>query len=547
MTPAKNEHIAPGAWFYVIKARPRLTLKESVGKNGVIVIAHWYDPNARGGKGAPKTKSTGIPIRYPDGSRAGQVNQSLEQQVIKLAQQWHADLLAGNDPGATKVEHRKESEDEERAARTIREGFALYTGPAGRYPPGSSARSDIVRAGDDCVAALGEASTWAGVVSMSAAETIWRYVQKRFAAENANERPGVAEPKRQSKTRRITAPRTRQSDGSVWARRCVQHFFSCANWLETRGKIPTGVCQRPDSWQAEFRVDWGRLTGRDLDAAEEQEGLRHTPEEAKRILVRLNDPQVDPRIRLHIMCGGDSLRAGQVTRSMRSDLDLSPVGEFGLGRLRVRGRGKKKGSVIDIDPALRAQIEYELNAGYLRDCEAAYQSSGADKISDYALFAQGRFVGGAIPVRPNRKYLKPASDRGMLEWFHELEALAGIEHQDGRAWYGLRRLWADLGEENLQTKRAKEVLSSHARGSRMSEQVYQSKEDERAIREASRGRTAIREALTSGRISDATALRGAVAQSLAVAEPELLRRVLEVLGVPDPTRRNDEEEASAQD
>src|SRR5690606_6640844 len=111
----------------------------------------------------------------------------------------------------------------------------------------------------------------------------------------------------------------------------------------------------------------------------------------------------------------------------------------------------------------------------------------------------------------------------------------------------LRRLWADLGEENLQTKRAKEVLSSHARGSRMSEQVYQSKEDERAIREASRGRTAIREALTSGRISNATALRGAVAQSLAVAEPELLRRVLEVLGVPDPTRANDEEEASAQD
>lgn len=75
-------------------------------------------------------------------------------------------------------------------------------------------------------------------------------------------------------------------------------------------------------------------------------------------------------------------------------------------------------------------------------------------------------------------------------------------------------------KENLQTKRAKEVLSSHARGSRMSEQVNQSKENERAIREASRGRTAIREALTSGRISDPTALRGAVAQSRAVAEPD---------------------------
>lgn len=167
--------------------------------------------------------------------------------------------------------------------------------------------------------------------------------------------------------------------------------------------------------------------------------------------------------------------------------------------------------------------------------------------SDYALFAQGRFVRGAIPVRPNRKYLEPASNRGMLEWFHTLEALAGVEHQDGRAWYGLRRLWADLGEENLQTKRAKEVLSSHARGSRMSEQVYQSKEDERAIREASRGRTAIREALTSGRISDATALRGVVAQTLADAGPDMLRRILEVLGVPDPTRQGNEEETNAPD
>jgi hypothetical protein len=135
----------------------------------------------------------------------------------------------------------------------------------------------------------------------------------------------------------------------------------------------------------------------------------------------------------------------------------------------------------------------------------------------------------------------------MLEWFHELEALAGVNHQDGRGWYGLRRLWADLGEEHLQTRRAKEVLSSHARGSRVSEQVYHSKEDERAIREASRGRAAIREALSTGRISDATALRGLVAQTLAVAEPELLRRALEVLGVPDPTRSGTEEDENAQD
>lgn len=143
---------------------------------------------------------------------------------------------------------------------------------------------------------------------------------------------------------------------------------------------------------------------------------------------------------------------------------------------------------------------------------------------------------GAVPVRANRKYLKPASNRGLLEWFHEFEDLAGVKHQEGRGWYGLRRLWSDLGEEHLKTKRAKEVLSSHARGSRVSEQVYQSKQDEQAIREASRGRAAIREALVDGRVSDATALRGAAAQALTAAGPDLLRQVLELLGVADPTR-----------
>jgi hypothetical protein len=220
---------------------------------------------------------------------------------------------------------------------------------------------------------------------------------------------------------------------------------------------------------------------------------------------------------------------------MRTDLDLRAVGEFALGRLRVRGRGKKKGSVIDIDSALRAQIDYEITAGYLRECERAYQGEGPDSISDYALFAQGRLVRGAVPVRPNGKYLSPLSKRGMLDFFHALEQFAGVDHVPGRGWYGLRRLWTDLGEEYLKSKRAKEMLSSHARGSRMSEQVYQSKEDELAIREAARGRAAIREALVTGQISDATALRIAVSQALQAADPTTLRRVLDVLGEPDPT------------
>ncbi|HWV58230.1 MAG TPA: hypothetical protein VNZ57_12325 [Longimicrobiales bacterium] len=276
-----------------------------------------------------------------------------------------------------------------------------------------------------------------------------------------------------------------------------------------------------------------RLTGRDLDVAAEEEGERHTPEEAQRILAALDHPDVDPRIRLLILAGGDALRGGQVVRCMRSDLSLASVGEFGLGRLKVRGRGKKRGSVIDVDPVLRARLDYEMQAGYLRECEAAYVRG---EIDDYALCAQGRLVGGAVPVRQNGRYLKWASDRGLLEWFCELEEIAGVEHVPGRGWYGLRRLWTDLAATHLESPRAMEILASHARGSRISETVYRSKEDELAIREASRGRAAIREALASGKVSEETALRSAVARAMSTAEPDTLRRVLALLAEADPTR-----------
>jgi len=173
-----------------------------------------------------------------------------------------------------------------------------------------------------------------------------------------------------------------------------------------------------------------------------------------------------------------------------------------------------------------------MQAGYLRECEAAYVRG---EIDDYALCAQGRLVGGAVPVRQNGRYLKWASDRGLLEWFCELEEIAGVEHVPGRGWYGLRRLWTDLAATHLESPRAMEILASHARGSRISETVYRSKEDELAIREASRGRAAIREALASGKVSEETALRSAVARAMSTAEPDTLRRVLALLGKVDPT------------
>jgi hypothetical protein len=528
-----------GQWKFVIAVKPRLTMYEAVGKNGAMVWGRWFDPT-RGKAGAPVTKTTGISIRFPDGHRrAGQIWPARENGVRQLAQAWHEDLLCGRPPG-TAPAVRRQSEEDEIAERTIREGFRIYLDlEKGRYPtPNDPSRGDVARAGDDVIAALGEEAKWAELVPIEAAQAIWRYIQRRFQEANESERAKPAN-KRRNKTRKDHGADI-VTDGAPWAKRTCQHFFACAKWLASRGYLPIGACDRPDDWMAEFKRDWRKLTGRDLDA--EREGARFTTQEAGKLLDAITDDRVDPRLRINICLGGDSLRAGQVRQSMRSHLDLGAVGEFGLGRLRVPGMGRKKGSVVDLDPLVREQLDYEMEAGYLRDLETAYR---AGTIKDYAVMPQGRFVNGVTPVRPNRRYLKPISKRTLLDFFHELEATAGVTHQPGRGWYGLRRLWTDLGEEHVKSSRGREILSGHARGSKVPEQVYRSKQDEAAIREAARGRAMIREALRNGSVSDTTALRAEAVRVInGTPDLDLLRAALEVLGAADPTT-NDQNKGDA--
>lgn len=525
---------ALGEWRYQIQARPRLTMVEVVGKTGVVVWARWFDPKA-GANGAPKTKSTGKSVRFPEGHRrAGDVSPAREQEVMQLATVWHADLVAGREPGqAGRTETERAEKAAEQALVTIAAGFGEFMDlSTGQYPKvDDPQRSDVLRSVGDITEALGADTTWESLNSQAAAQAIWRHVHARFAAAArlAAEPSGNGKPSKANRHRK--GKKGVASDGATWAKRTVQVFFAAAEWLRTRDLIPKDACLRPSGWQKAFRTDWRKLTGRDLD--DETEGPRHTPEEAGRLLDALFDDLIDPRLRINILFGGDSLRAGQVRRSMRSDLDLGPCGEYGLGRLRVKGRGKKRGSVVDLDTTVRDAIDREMSIGYLRECETAYQ---AGRIPDYALMPQGRFVGGCTPVRANRRYLQPVAKRSMLDWFHALEEVAEVEHVDGRGWYGLRRLWSDLTPDHVRSSRGREVMGGWARGSKVADKVYRTKEDEEAIREAARGRSAIREALRDGSVSEVSALRTAAIQALGTTtDPEILRAVLGLLGAEDPT------------
>ena len=76
--------------------------------------------------------------------------------------------------------------------------------------------------------------------------------------------------------------------------------------------------------------------------------------------------QVDPRLRLLLALGAE-LRAGQVRRSKRKQLDLEAADPV----FTVRTKGKK-GAVEYLTEGQVRAVRAALSTGYLRDLEAAY-------------------------------------------------------------------------------------------------------------------------------------------------------------------------------
>jgi integrase len=88
--------------------------------------------------------------------------------------------------------------------------------------------------------------------------------------------------------------------------------------------------------------------------------------------------------------------------------------------------------------------------------------------------------------------------------FCEVERLAGVEHQPGRAFYGLRRQATDLAPEFAQDARVLNRLSGHAESSTR-ERVYQDQQNELVRARAAKARRKMRRHLGA---SSPAALRG---------------------------------------
>jgi integrase len=213
---------------------------------------------------------------------------------------------------------------------------------------------------------------------------------------------------------------------------------------------------------------------------------RHSVDEVAAIFAAL--PQGDPRLRLLVELAAE-LRAGQAVRGKRSDLHLDHTGGFRLGRFVVHGAGKKHGEVVDLHDELRALVDEVLSTGYLAEAEAAFQRR---EIEDYFLFPAGKLRRGSVPLeRATRQALGTTAIRKM---FVAVEAIAEVEHVEGRAFYGLRRQATDLAPEFASDARVLNRLSGHL-DSATRERVYQEKENRRARARAAETRQRMRQYL----------------------------------------------------
>lgn len=259
-------------------------------------------------------------------------------------------------------------------------------------------------------------------------------------------------------------------------------MYSIAQWLRDEEMIPRTAAVPRSNWKAKLREEWESVT----EVMIEVNRPRFTKVEFARLLAKAH--KVRPQLKLLLEVGAE-LRGGQVRRCRRSDLELKGGG-FGLGRLHVRGRGRKKGEIVDLHPELRALIDYILTEGYLRDAEAAFRTG---EISDYYLFPAGRLRQGR--ARVDLAATKHVNRRTLNDWFRELERAAGVEHKPGRAFYGLRRYATDLAPEFETDDRVLNRLTGHI-DTKTRTTIYQDQQDDEMRARAARARRAMRNHLS---------------------------------------------------
>ncbi|HEX5725621.1 MAG TPA: hypothetical protein VFX98_09155 [Longimicrobiaceae bacterium] len=289
---------------------------------------------------------------------------------------------------------------------------------------------------------------------------------------------------------RLLAQQSRDGKGAVAAEKTCVILYAVASWLRQEELIPDTAALPKPRWKAKLREEWRVATGRRVEVKRP----RHTVDEVAAIFAAL--PHGDPRLWLLVELAAE-LRAGQAVRAKRSDLLLGETGGFGLGRFVVHGAGRKHGEIVDLHPELRALVDEVLSTGYLAEAEAAFRRG---EVEDYYLFPAGKLKRGSVPLERATK--QPLSYMAIRSMFVAVERIAGIEHQQGRSFYGLRRQATDLAPEFAQDARVLNRLTGHT-DSTTRERVYQDPHNERVRARAAEARRSMRRFLREAERPDA--------------------------------------------
>lgn len=89
-----------------------------------------------------------------------------------------------------------------------------------------------------------------------------------------------------------------------------------------------------------------------------------------------------------------------------------------------------------------------------------------------------------------------AKSTAIRDEFREMEELAGIEHEEGRSFYGLRRQATDLAPEFEGDARVLNRLTGHLDSSTR-KRVYQDRQNDRVRARAAEARRSMRQYLAS--------------------------------------------------
>ena len=464
-SPARKRRTGKrGVWTYSYGPKPYTVFAFERPERGNQVFVRWTNLSKRDqreGLHRREKQGLGIVVRDPD---TGRLDPKLVRTAELQVQQFHARLITGSLP-QTAAERAAEKLPAQPTAETLtlREGFRLALDPKrGKYASVETRRYDDMTLYESRLFGLKP-----GTKPLINPEITWRELQLRDIRA----------------LWRTMADKYVRTDGREFGIRVseqiVDAIFSVASWLREESHIAPDVARPPDGWRKRLREEWSQRTDEQLHRPHRP---RHTVDEFRRIFAALNDPRVDPRIRLAIELAAEC-RTGQVLRCTRrmltvtdvdpSDYDSLPAGA--LGQVIIPGAGKKHGETVVLTPEQRRAVDDAL-AGYLANYETAWKT---EEVDDYYLFPGSRMRmlddTGARWTRRVRAGVKPMSRDGARVAFKELEAIAKVDHIPRRGWYGLRRQAADMAETATNDDRVKDRLGGW-QDSETRKSIYQDRE-----------------------------------------------------------------------